>query len=87
MFYPIITNITFANPIAMTPTDGAYDELQEEVEAIVNTSSLTYGNHTIYVRGIDIAENIGIPTYTTFFMDTTTPEIEVISPTEGQTLA
>ena len=46
-------------PQAMTAVDGAFDEKDEEVEAIVDTSRLDNGRHTLFVRGQDASGNWG----------------------------
>jgi len=46
--------------IGMSPSDGLFDDPQEEVKTLVNTSFWKQGaTHTIYVRGQDIAGNWG----------------------------
>jgi carboxypeptidase T len=44
----------------MTPVDGAFDELVETVEAIIDISGLSPGQHTVYVRGRDGRDNWGV---------------------------
>jgi hypothetical protein len=44
----------------MQPVDGAFDELVETVEAVIDTSLLSPGRHTVYVRGQDERENWGV---------------------------
>jgi len=42
-------------PLAMAPTDGAFNETGEAVTASIPTASLSPGNHTVYVRGRNAA--------------------------------
>jgi hypothetical protein len=44
----------------MQPVDGAFDELVETVEAVIDTSLLSPGRHTVYVRGQDERDNWGV---------------------------
>ena len=44
----------------MLPVDGAFDELVETVEAIINISGLSPGRHMVYVRGQDERDNWGV---------------------------
>ncbi len=44
---------------AMTPSDGAFDSKIEDVQAVINTSSLGLGRHTVFVRGRDASGNWG----------------------------
>jgi hypothetical protein len=39
-----------ASPIAMTAADGSFNASTENITAVVNTSSLTAGRHTIFVE-------------------------------------
>ncbi len=48
-----------AAPIAMTAADGSFNASTENITAVVNTSSLTAGRHTIYVRSKDANNNWG----------------------------
>lgn len=79
-----VDDYAFTKPIVMTPTDGIYDELSEEVQAVIDTSNLTAGTHTVYVRGIDKAGNIESPVSKVFVIDTTPPIVEILLPKEGQ---
>jgi hypothetical protein len=44
----------------MTPVDGAFDELVETVEAIIDISGLSPGRHMVFVRGQDVRDNWGV---------------------------
>ncbi len=46
---------------AMNPSDGAFDSPAEGLAANVDVSGLATGNHTIYVRAKDSANNWGAP--------------------------
>lgn len=41
--------------VPLQPSDGAFDELTENVQANINTSGLTIGKHIIFVRGRGIS--------------------------------
>ncbi len=45
--------------IAMTSIDGAFNASTEAVSANINTTGLTSGQHTVFVRGTDAAGNVG----------------------------
>lgn len=53
--------ITTTTPIAypMVPVDGAFDQLEEQAEAAVDTHDLDWGRHTLFVRGQDADGNWG----------------------------
>lgn len=44
---------------ALQPSDGAYDELTESVEAEIDTTDLAPGKHTIFVRGRGVSTHQG----------------------------
>ncbi|MGH2543393.1 MAG: carboxypeptidase regulatory-like domain-containing protein, partial [Ardenticatenaceae bacterium] len=46
-------------PFTMTPADGAFNSPVEGATATINTSGLSTGRHTIFVRGRDNAGNWG----------------------------
>lgn len=48
-----------ANAMAMTATDGQFDEKVEQVITQINTSNLREGRHTLFVRGRDTMGNWG----------------------------
>ena len=50
-----------ATAIAMRANDGAFDETRETVSALVSTSGLSPGVHTIFVRGRDASGRPGTP--------------------------
>lgn len=54
---------------AMQASDGSFNNKSEGVTAIVNTSGLSSGKHTIFVRGRDISGNWG--TLTAVFLNIT----------------
>jgi hypothetical protein len=43
----------------LSATDGIFDSVIEEVAAIIDTTELSVGRHTLYVRGQDIDGNWG----------------------------
>ena len=53
--------VTTTTPISypMTAVDGAFDETIENVEATLDTTGLSHGRHTIFVRGQDAGGNWG----------------------------
>jgi carboxypeptidase T len=46
-------------PVSLQPSDGAYDELTEDVEAEISTIGLTPGKHIIFVRGRGVSTHEG----------------------------
>jgi PKD repeat protein len=54
--------VTTTTPIAypMAPVDGGFDETIEEVEATIDTTSLSPGRHILFVRGQDADGNWGV---------------------------
>lgn len=52
---------TAHNPVAvpMAPADGSFDSAVEDVVAVLDTSSLASGRHTLFVRGRDADGNWG----------------------------
>lgn len=54
--------VTSTLPIAypMAAQDGSFDESVEEVEGTLDSSGLSAGRHTVYVRGQDAAGNWGV---------------------------
>ena len=50
-----------ATGIDMQPSDGQFDATEENVEAVIDTSTLAPGRHLIYVQGRDIAGEAGPP--------------------------
>lgn len=49
-----------AERTAMQPLDGAFDELVETAEAVIDISGLSPGRHIVYVRGQDVRDNWGV---------------------------
>jgi len=47
-------------PLAMMPIDGSFDANVEEATFSLDTSSLTPGRHTVFVRGQDSDGNLGV---------------------------
>jgi carboxypeptidase T len=77
--------ITTTTPIAlpMVPADGAFNNPVETALAVVDTSALEPGRHTLFVRGQDAADNWGA--FSAQFFYVVDP---VVSPViAGQTLA
>ena len=48
-----------ATPVAMSATDGAFDETIEAVQATLDTSGWSPGRHTLFVRGRDALDHWG----------------------------
>ena len=46
-------------PIALSATDGSFDESVEAVDGTVSTAGLAEGRHTVFVRGQDASGNFG----------------------------
>jgi len=51
--------VSGATAIPMAATDGSFNSSTEAVTAFVNTSGLTQGRHTLFIRGKDQAGNWG----------------------------
>ncbi len=47
------------SPIAMSAADGSFNANTENVSAVINTTGLSNGVHTLYVRGRDASGNWG----------------------------
>ena len=45
--------------LAMTASDGAFDEMIEDAEVTLDTTGLAPGRHIVFVRGTDAAGNVG----------------------------
>lgn len=65
-------------PIAMTTSDGAFDNSSEVVTARIETAGLSAGRHTIFVRGRDADGNVGPVTAQWLFID---PAQQTATPT------
>jgi hypothetical protein len=85
-------NIDGAGFIAMTATDGAFDELAEDLTATIAAAviaALTDGTHTLCVRATDVAGNTSMDAVacTTILVDKTSPVVSGVSaspnPTNG----
>ncbi len=50
---------TGASALPMAASDGTFDATSEGVEATIDTSGLAPGRHILYVRGSDVAGNVG----------------------------
>jgi murein tripeptide amidase MpaA/uncharacterized membrane protein len=46
----------------MAAVDGAFNEKAEDVRAVIDTTGLAAGRHTIFVEGQDVPGNWGVPT-------------------------
>jgi len=49
-----------ATPLALSATDGAFNETVESATAQIDTSQLAPGRHTLFVRGRDASGNWGV---------------------------
>lgn len=68
---------------SMTPTDGAWGSASEGVQATLDTSALTPGRHTVFVRGRNNQGKWG--PYTAVFLNIETPPPPCV-PVTGTTL-
>jgi carboxypeptidase T len=50
-----------ATPLAMRPSDGAFDSSREQVVVNIDTRGLASGRHVVYVRGTDASGRAGTP--------------------------
>ena len=50
-----------AAPITMRASDGAFNSSREQVVVNIDTRTLAYGRHVIYVRGVDASGASGTP--------------------------
>lgn len=75
-----------ATPIAMTASDGSFNQTIEGVRATVATSALTVGRHTLFVRGRDSQGNWG-PVSAVFLtvqaVANQAPEVSISQPRKG----
>lgn len=49
-------------PLALSAVDGSFNSVAENVTGTVDTTGLSVGRHTLWVRGQDSAGNWGPPT-------------------------
>lgn len=63
-----------AAPIAMRASDGAFNDSREQVVVNIDTSSLAYGRHVIYVRGVDASGATGTPSAVYFTVRRSLPQ-------------
>jgi hypothetical protein len=54
---------------SMQPKDGAFDSSWERVEANIDTSGLSSGRHTVFVRGQDSLGNWGVLSAVFFYVE------------------
>lgn len=66
--YSIDTYPEEGNTIPMNAKDGSFDQQTELTEAVINTSNLSVGPHTVYVRMKDSDGNWGIRKAGNFFV-------------------
>ncbi len=71
---PWATSIPISYP--MTAADGAFDGTVEGVEATLDTSGLSAGRHTIFMRGQDAAGNWGA--FSAVFLDLLEPDVSPV---------
>ena len=65
----------------MNPVDGSYNSPVENVEATIDISTLSDGEHVVYVHGVDEQGNWGDYGTATFIVDKTPPEVSDITVT------
>ncbi len=53
-------------PLPMTPQDGAFDTEVEVAEFVIDTSGLSSGRHSLFIRGQDVSGNWGV--YSAIFL-------------------
>jgi PKD repeat protein len=53
---------------AMSPSDGSFDSKIENLEAMIDTTGLASGRHTIFVESKDINDNWGVPSATFLYV-------------------
>ena len=75
--------ITTTTPIShpMTAVDGSFDETVEVVTATVDTTGLSRGQHTLFVRGRDANGNWGPFSAVFLFFDAPTLTTMIVTPT------
>ena len=68
---------TANNPqaIPMTAQDGSFDSVSETAVAVIDTTNLNFGRHTIFVRGQDGAGNWGV--VSAVFLDIMQPDFTI----------
>jgi hypothetical protein len=75
-----------ASPIAMTAADGSFNASTENITAVVNTSSLTAGRHTIFVRSKDANNNWGAVSAVFLTIEGVANQAPVVSGIPDQTI-
>ena len=81
---------TGSSAIAMNASDSSYDSSVESITQTIDTSSLSEGNHTIFVRAKDEDNNWGV--VSAIFLriskdDTPVKKSEITSPTKNEKVA
>ncbi|MGV7975675.1 MAG: Ig-like domain-containing protein [Anaerolineaceae bacterium] len=77
---------TGAAPIAMSASDGSFNASTENITAVVNTSSLTAGRHTIFVRSKDANNNWGAVSAVFLTIEGVANQAPVVSGIPDQTI-
>jgi len=67
--------------VAMSPVDGAFDSLVEDVSAPLSIAALDEGQHTVFVRAQDVTGVWGPPQGLDFVVDRIPPAIQVVEVT------
>jgi carboxypeptidase T len=73
-------------PVALIPTDGAFDSNVENAQNILDTTGWESGRHLIFVEGQDVAGNWGAPT-AIFLEITASYGLALVQETPGTPLA
>jgi hypothetical protein len=76
-----------ASPIAMTATDGSFNATTENITGAINTSSLSTGRHTIFVRSKDANANWGAVSAVFLTIEGPVNQAPVVSGIPDQTIS
>ena len=73
----------------MSASDGSFDATVEGVEATIDTTGLSAGQHIVFVRGQDAAGNWGAFSAVFLYVSAPSPvpAVNIVSPAEGSTVA
>jgi PKD repeat protein len=81
--------VTGATAIAMSASDGAFDSTIEGVEATIDTTGLSDGQHILFVRGQDANGSWGAFSAVFLYVSAPSPApaVSIMAPAEGATVA
>jgi carboxypeptidase T len=81
--------VTGATALSMSASDGSFNSSVEGVQATIDTTSLSAGQHLVFVRGQDSAGNWGAFSAVFLYVETQgpVPVVDVLAPSNGSTVS